>query len=57
MKLGNSCTNTEIPRLLPQIMYKSWHFKIVKLGQNLYANMEAFWFFAELVTYVYTLTR
>ena len=24
------------------IMFKLWHFKVVKIGQNLHANMEGF---------------
>ena len=28
--------------MIPQIMSKLWHFEIVKIGQNLYANMEGF---------------
>ena len=40
--LGNSCTDTEISTILPQTWYKLWHFKIVKVGQNLHANMDGF---------------
>ena len=42
MKLGNFCIDTEISSMLLQIMYKLWHFKIVKIGQNLHANMKGF---------------
>ena len=40
--LGNFFTDAEVSTILPQTSYKLWHFKIVKVGQNLHANMEGF---------------
>ena len=42
MKLGIFCTYIEISTLLPKIMYRLWHFKLVKIGQILHTNMEGF---------------
>ena len=43
LKPGNFCSDTKISTTrLSKIMYKLWHFKIVKIGHNLHANMEDF---------------
>ena len=38
----NFCTDTEISTVLPQYMKKLWYFEIVKMSQNLHANMVGF---------------
>ena len=40
--LGNFCTDIEISTMLLYIMRKLRHFEMVKIGQNLHANMEGF---------------
>ena len=47
----------QISTTLQETVKEFWHFKVLRMGQNLHANMEGFQRFAEPVTYCNLCTK